>query len=183
MGLRDIARAWGTSGSADHWSQLADRVLSDTRSRCLHRAGYWQRAADDSGPEAALLLSLARGAVPPHDPSLALTRSEVVRRLTEDGYVYRFQHQEQPLGDAEGAFLLCGFMMAMAAHAEGRYAEAVRWFERTRSAYGPAGLFAEEYDVAQRQLRGNLPQGFVHALLLECSAHFGTPDDAPSTER
>ncbi|MFJ7150541.1 hypothetical protein ACIQVT_20405 [Streptomyces sp. NPDC100445] len=26
-----------------------------------------------------------------------------------------------------------------------------RRFERTRSACGPAGLFAEEYDVAQRQ--------------------------------
>jgi Domain of unknown function (DUF5911) len=29
---------------------------------------------------------------------------------------------------------------------------------------------APEYDVPQRQLRGNLPQAFVHALLLECSA-------------
>ena len=33
-----------------------------------------------------------------------------------------------------------------------------------------AGLYAEEYDVPQRQLRGNLPQAFVHALMLECSA-------------
>ena len=28
---------------------------------------------------------------------------------------------------------------------------------------------AEKYDVAQRQMRGNLPQAFVHALLLECA--------------
>jgi GH15 family glucan-1,4-alpha-glucosidase len=28
---------------------------------------------------------------------------------------------------------------------------------------------AEEYDVHQRQLRGNLPQAFVHAALLECA--------------
>jgi GH15 family glucan-1,4-alpha-glucosidase len=34
----------------------------------------------------------------------------------------------------------------------------------------PAGLFTEEYDVHQRQLRGNLPQAFVHAGLLECAA-------------
>jgi GH15 family glucan-1,4-alpha-glucosidase len=30
-------------------------------------------------------------------------------------------------------------------------------------------LCSEEFDVRQRQLRGNLPQAFVHALLLECA--------------
>ncbi|BCL26160.1 glycoside hydrolase family 15 protein [Streptomyces aurantiacus] len=172
VGLRDLSRELRTSASGD-WSRLADRILDVTRSRCLHPDGHWRRAADDPGPEAALLLPLARGAVPHADPSLALTRSQVVRRLAQDGYVYRFQHGKEPLGDAEGAFLLCGFTMALAAHAQGLETEAVRWFERTRSACGPAGLFTEEYDIAQRQLRGNLPQGFVHALLLECSARLG----------
>ena len=43
-----------------------------------------------------------------------------------------------------------------------------------------AGLYSEEYDVAQRQMRGNLPQAFVHALLLECTARLAgpaTPDE------
>ena len=44
------------------------------------------------------------------------------------------------------------------------------WFERNRAACGPAGLYTEEYDVHQRQLRGNLPQAFVHAGLLESAA-------------
>jgi hypothetical protein len=35
----------------------------------------------------------------------------------------------------------------------------------------------EEYDVAQREPRGNLPQGFVHALLLEASARLAGPWD------
>jgi GH15 family glucan-1,4-alpha-glucosidase len=43
----------------------------------------------------------------------------------------------------------------------------VRWFERGRAACGPAGIYTEEYDVHQHQLRGNLPQAFVHAALLE----------------
>ncbi|GGP56237.1 glycoside hydrolase [Streptomyces variabilis] len=178
VGLRDLDRYIGAGASAD-WSGLADTVLEATRVRCLHPEGHWQRAADDPGPEAALLLPLARGAVPPTDPSLRLTHAQVVRRLAKDGYVHRFRHGDEPLGDAEGAFLLCGFMAALSAHAQGRVTEASRWFERTRSACGPAGLFAEEYDVAQRQLRGNLPQGFVHALLLERSARFGgTSGDA-----
>jgi GH15 family glucan-1,4-alpha-glucosidase len=39
-----------------------------------------------------------------------------------------------------------------------------------RTACGTPGLLAEEFDITQRQLRGNVPQAFVHALLLECSA-------------
>ncbi|MGC9441502.1 glycoside hydrolase family 15 protein [Streptomyces sp. WG5] len=180
VGLRDLSRRLRTPASAE-WSRLADRILDATRSRCVHPDGHWQRADDDAGPEAALLLPLARGAVPRTDPSFSLTRSQVARLLADDGYVYRFRHGDEPLGDAEGAFLLCGFTMALAAHAQGRHTEAARWFERTRSACGPTGLFAEEYDVAQRQLRGNLPQGFVHALLLECSARFGDATDAMSS--
>ncbi|WP_409350503.1 glycoside hydrolase family 15 protein [Streptomyces althioticus] len=180
VGLRDAARELRTPASAN-WAELADHLLDATRSRCLHPDGHWQRADDDPGPEAALLLPLARGAVPPTDPSFRLTRAQVVRGLAQDGYVYRFRHGDEPLGDAEGAFLLCGFTMALAAHAQGLHTDAARWFERTRSACGPTGLFAEEYDVAQRQLRGNLPQGFVHALLLECSARFGKAPEAGSS--
>ena len=44
---------------------------------------------------------------------------------------------------------------------------AVALFERNRGACGPAGIFTEEYDVHERQLRGNFPQAFVHALLVE----------------
>jgi GH15 family glucan-1,4-alpha-glucosidase len=32
---------------------------------------------------------------------------------------------------------------------------------------------AEEFDVQQRQLRGNLPQAFVHAMLLESAVRLG----------
>ena len=51
----------------------------------------------------------------------------------------------------------------------------MRWFERNRGALGPPGLFTEEFDVVQRQLRGNLPQAFVHALLIESATHLEPP--------
>ena len=60
--------------------------------------------------------------------------------------------------------------MALAYHQQGEHVSAARWFERNRAACGPPGLYSEEFDVTQRQLRGNLPQAFVHALLLECAA-------------
>jgi GH15 family glucan-1,4-alpha-glucosidase len=71
------------------------------------------------------------------------------------------------LGETEGAFLLWGLMLALAYHQQGDRVSAFRWFERNRAAAGSPGLFAEEFDTDQRQLRGNLPQTFVHALMLE----------------
>ena len=112
------------------------------------------------------------------DPRTLATLRACGEELTEDGYVYRFRHDERPLAEAEGAFLLCGFMMALAQHQQGNQLEAARWFERNRAACGPAGLYSEEYDVTQRQLRGNLPQAFVHALMLECSARLAGPPGA-----
>lgn len=125
---------------------------------------------DDAAVDAALLLPGIRGAVAPDDPRNVTTVTAVLEELTDDGYVYRFrQNPDRPLHVDEGAFVLCGFLMSMAQLNLGRREDALRWFERNRAALGP-GLFAEEYDVVQRQLRGNLPQAFVHALLLE-SAH------------
>jgi GH15 family glucan-1,4-alpha-glucosidase len=74
---------------------------------------------------------------------------------------------EAPLGHDEGAFVLCGFWMSLASLQRGDLVDAARWFERSRAACGPPGLYSEEYDVTQRQLRGNLPQAFVHAAVLE----------------
>ena len=78
--------------------------------------------------------------------------------------------------------------MALAAHQQGAPTAALRWFERNRAACGPPGLFSEEFDVTQHQLRGNLPQAFVHALLLEAAVPdlARRPDTGhahPSTER
>ncbi|MEU8437651.1 glycoside hydrolase family 15 protein [Streptomyces sp. NPDC029216] len=165
-GLRAAAREIG-GPAADRWAGLADTILRTARRRCLHPGGRWQRSATDPGPDAALLRPLASPYWPDGDPAGAATREAVARELAVDGFVYRFRQGDGPLGEAEGAFLLCGFLMASACLVHGRPVAAGRWFERTRTAAGAAGLFAEEYDVESRQLRGNLPQAFVHALLLE----------------
>ncbi|MDJ1134553.1 glycoside hydrolase family 15 protein [Streptomyces iconiensis] len=152
---------------AERMRALADTVLDETRRRCLRPDGVWGRAADDTGVDASLLLPLARGCLPRDHPSVARTVRAVESELSEDGFLYRFRHDDLPLAEAEGAFLLCGFTMALAARHLGDREAALRWFERSRAAHGPPGLYAEEFDVVQRQLRGNLPQGFVHAVLLE----------------
>jgi GH15 family glucan-1,4-alpha-glucosidase len=108
--------------------------------------------------------------VPPGDPRTRATIEAVDRELAEDGYAYRYRVDQRPLGEAEGAFLVCGLWMSLAWQRQGEPVRATRWFERARAACGGPGIYAEEYDIAQRQLRGNLPQAFVHALVLECAA-------------
>ncbi|WP_225440220.1 glycoside hydrolase family 15 protein [Amycolatopsis eburnea] len=170
-GLRALAREVPAHRGAE-LSGLADKLLSETTARCLDPRGAWRRSPAHPGTDAALLLPPVRGALPPDDPRTRATLAAVEETLTEDGYVYRFAPDDRAPGEAEGAFLLCGFTMALAHWQQGDRATALRWFERNRAACGPPGLLAEEYDVRQRQLRGNLPQAFVHALLLETSQRF-----------
>ena len=167
-GLRAIARAGVVD--TNPVTALADGILAHQAAHCLHPSGRWQRSDDDERVDAALLLAAIRGAVAADDPRSIATLDAVRRDLSVDEYVYRYRIDERPLGQAEGAFLLCGFWMALACAQQGDHLAAARWFERSRSACGPPGLFTEEFDVGQRQLRGNFPQAFVHALLLECCA-------------
>jgi alpha,alpha-trehalase len=176
-GLRAIG-AVAPPQQGGQWQHLADMLITDTDSDCLHPSGRWQRAPGDSRIDAALLLPSIRGAIPPNDPRSVATLEAVRAELSQDGFVYRFRPDQRPLGEAEGAFLLCGFVMALADHQQGNDLAAVRWFERNRTACGPPGLLTEEYDVMQRQLRGNLPQAFVHALMFEAAHRLTEPHGA-----
>ncbi len=152
------------------WVSLADALVSEATVWGVHPSGRWQRAAGDERVDAALLTAGIRVAVPQGDPRTRATIEAVDRELAEDGFAYRYRIDDRPLGEAEGAFLVCGLWMSLAWHHQREPVRATRWFERARGACGGPGIYAEEYDIAQRQLRGNLPQAFVHALVLECAA-------------
>jgi len=175
-GLRSMAAATAEHGArvGAQWSSLADAIMADM-GKAVHPSGRWQRSFSDDGVDAALLPTVVRGSLPAEDPRSQSTVRAIARELADDGFVYRFRHDDRPLHKAEGAFLLCGFWMALTAHVRGHDVEAAHWFERNRAACGPAGLYTEEYDVHQRQLRGNLPQAFVHALLLETAQRLSEP--------
>jgi len=166
-GLRAISPHGPGGEQTGRWLALADAITAHASAHALHPSGRWQRSPADTRTDAALLLPGLRGALTADDPRTITTLHAVERELTQDGYAYRYRPDQRPLGEAEGAFLLCGFLMALAYAQQGETVAAARWFERNRAASGPPGLLAEEFDVQQRQLRGNLPQAFVHALLLE----------------
>lgn len=165
----------------EDWTGLAQTIFDETRRLGMHPSGRWQRADDDPRVDASLLLAPIRGALPPDAEVSVATLRAVKNDLMQDGYIYRFrQDNSERLADEEGAFLLCGFLASLASLQQGDVVGAVRFFERNRAACGPPALFAEEYDVTQRQLRGNLPQAFVHALLLQCATALAPEANAPS---
>lgn len=178
-GLRAVA-GHAPAAQGAPWTSLADAIVADTARDCLHPSGRWQRSPTDDRVDAALLLPALRGALLANDPRSLATVDAVRAELGREGYVYRFSQDARPLAQAEGAFLLCGFDMAMAVHQQGHEVEAMHWFERNRAACATTGLFTEEYDVEQRQLRGNFPQAFVHAAMLETASRLATP---PKLER
>jgi len=173
-GLRALAQ-WAPKPQAGKWTSLADSILAKASSTSVHPSGRWQRTPTDARVDSALLIPAVRGGLAADDPRTVATLDDVLHELSEDGYMYRFRQDERELGMSEGAFLLCGFMTSLALHQQGREVEAARWFERNRAACGTPGLFAEEFSVSQRQLRGNLPQAFVHALLLESASRLSRP--------
>jgi alpha,alpha-trehalase len=170
-GLRAISARHPGGQKASGWLSLADAIVADTAAQATHPSGRWQRSPSDARLDASLLLPPIRGAVPARDPRTRATLYAYTRELTQDGYAYRYRPDDRPLGESEGAFLLCGFLLSLAWAQQDDVTAATRWFERNRASCGPPGLLAEEFDVTQRQLRGNVPQAFVHALLLECAAN------------
>ena len=167
-GLRAIATHQRSELGAK-WLALADAIVAETAATAVHDDGRWQRSPTDNRIDAALLLPIINGGVAADDPRSLATLHAVEDELVQDGYCYRYRPDARPLGEAEGAFLLCGFLLSLAWSQQGDHVRAAHWFERNRAACGPAGLLSEEFDVTQRQLRGNLPQAFVHAALLQCA--------------
>ncbi|HET9103262.1 MAG TPA: glycoside hydrolase family 15 protein, partial [Solirubrobacteraceae bacterium] len=129
-GLRAIS-AHQPAGRAAGWEALADAITAQSSREALHPSGRWQRSPTDPRVDAALLLPAIRGGFAADDPRTVATLRAVQDELTVDGYCYRFRPDERPLGEAEGAFLLCGFLMALAYGQQGDHVRAARWFERT----------------------------------------------------
>ncbi len=105
------------------------------------RAPEWALAAFTDRPACRCGAAAAGdpGGLAADDPRSLATLQAVEAELSDDGYCYRFRPDARPLGEAEGAFLLCGFLpsLAWASRVTGPRR---RWFERSRAACGPAGL-------------------------------------------
>jgi GH15 family glucan-1,4-alpha-glucosidase len=136
--------------------------------------GAFTQSYGSSALDAAVLMIVRTGFLPPDDPRVLSTLDAVEEHLMRDGLLLRYELPTAEDGGVpvdglagdEGAFLACSFWYAEALALVGRHEEARQLFERLIGLRNDVGLLAEEYDtVAKRQL-GNVPQAFSHIGLI-----------------
>ncbi|MFF7364109.1 glycoside hydrolase family 15 protein [Streptomyces sp. NPDC008125] len=157
-------------GDPDRWRAMRDAVHAEVCEkgydpvRNTFTQSYGSKALD-----AATLLMVRTGFLPPDDPRIVGTVDAIRAELGSDGLVRRYSTEGASvdgLPGEEGAFIVCTFWLADALLRTGRAAEAEEIFERLLELRNDVGLLAEEYDtVAGRQL-GNYPQAFSHIGLV-----------------
>ncbi|HKR86802.1 MAG TPA: glycoside hydrolase family 15 protein [Phenylobacterium sp.] len=160
----------GREGPVKAWRQLCDEIRAQVLKNGLNPAtGGFQRAYDDPGADASLLLIADVGFLPPDDARIAATVAAVERELlTVEGLVLRYdtRRAEDGLPPGEAAFLPCTLWLANAYARLGRERDARRMFERVLALCNDVGLLSEAYDPQSRRLAGNFPQAFTHVALL-----------------
>jgi GH15 family glucan-1,4-alpha-glucosidase len=173
---------------AAHWRELAATVHAQVCERGWNPdVGAFTQSYGSSALDAAVLMIVRTGFLPPDDPRVLSTLDAVHEHLVRDGLLLRYELPAADAGEApvdglagdEGAFLACSFWYAEALALVGRHDEARELFDRLLTLRNDVGLLAEEYDtVAKRQL-GNVPQAFSHIGLINTAwALTSVPDPA-----
>jgi GH15 family glucan-1,4-alpha-glucosidase len=133
--------------------------------------------------DAAVLMMIEVGFLPPDDPRIVSTVHTIKRELTNDGLVMRYglpgvsQRVASGAGTpggtsvdglpgGEGAFLACSFWLVNALEAIGEEQESLALFGRLLALRSDVGLLSEEYDTRYGRQVGNTPQAFSHVPLI-----------------
>lgn len=105
------------------------------------------------------------------DPSRVQTTVAAIRRELETthGLVYRYLPQSDGLEGREGAFLPCSFWLVQALVRTGEIQEAHSVFGDLLALANEVGLLPEEIDPESGGHRGNFPQAFTHAALIQAA--------------
>ena len=163
------AEEFKLDGPVEDWRILRDRIHEDVCAKGFSaELGSFTQFYGGRTLDAALLILVHVGFLPPEDPRILGTIDAIERGLLHNGLLRRYSTEtgvDGVPGD-EGAFLACSFWLCDAYALCGRLDEAKALFERLLSLTNDLGLLAEEYDpVAKRQL-GNFPQAFSHVALI-----------------
>ena len=169
-------------GDANRWRAMRDAVHAEICAkgydpvRNTFTQYYGSRELD-----AATLLIVRTGFLPPDDPRIVGTVDAVREELCSGGLVRRYSTDGMSVdglpGD-EGTFIVCSFWLVDALLRTGRIEEAEELFERLLALRNDVGLLAEEYDTKARRQLGNFPQAFSHIGLVNSALDLARVDAA-----
>ncbi|KRC86179.1 glucoamylase [Achromobacter sp. Root83] len=167
---------FGLQGPVAAWRRLRERIRKDICEGGYDPArGCFVQSYGSSALDASLLLIPQVGFLPASDPRVAGTVHAIERELLHGGLLRRYstEHTDDGLEGDEGVFIACSFWLADAYVMQGRLGDAERLFDRLLGLRNDLGLLSEEYDVVQRRLVGNFPQGFSHIGLVNTAYNLG----------
>ena len=100
--------------------------------------------------------------LPATDPRVVSTVRVLQKKLSDQGFLYRYVPEESEFHQPEGVFIICTLWLVNVLAQMGRLAEAEELFSRVTETANDLGLFAEEYDPRTGQMLGNFPQALTH---------------------
>jgi GH15 family glucan-1,4-alpha-glucosidase len=158
-------------GDRGKWMSERDRIYDQIMERGWNeeRKAFRLHYDTDALDAANLCMPLVKF-ISPRDPRMLSTIDEMLRALTTDSLVYRYDPELSPDGlrGGEGTFSMCTFWLVEALTRAGRIREARLVFERMLGYANHLGLYSEEIGHHGESL-GNFPQAFTHMALISAA--------------
>ncbi len=151
------------------WTDTRDAIYMDIMMKGWNpdRQAFVQYYGSESLDASNLLMPLVFF-MSPTDPRMSSTVDAIIKELTKDSLVHRYNLSEETddgLPGVEGTFSMCTFWLVEALTRSGRLQEARFLFERMLGYANHLGLYGEEIGATGETL-GNFPQAFTHLALI-----------------
>ncbi|GAA3836795.1 glycoside hydrolase family 15 protein [Nocardioides panacisoli] len=184
--VRSVERH-GLDGPVDRWRATRDQIHAEVCARGFDtERDTFTQSYGSKGLDAALLLIPRVGFLPWDDPRVIGTIDAVQRQLTSDGFLLRYDPDEDEgdgLPGSEGVFLACTFWLADALHGAARHEEAEEVFARLAGLRNDVGMLSEEYDIKAHRQLGNTPQAYSLVGLVNTARHLSGTHTRTSANR
>lgn len=138
--------------------------------------GAFQGAFDTAYLDASLLLLPRIGIIDADDPRMVSTFHAIDARLSDGVYIRRYDTSVDQWASDENAFVACGFWAVEYLAMSGRLGEARRRMDQLVRDGGRLGALSEQIDPGSGGLRGNIPQAFSHAALINAALAIGSAE-------
>ena len=151
------------------FESAAARIRDDIISRAWNEdLGAFVGSYTGGDLDASLLQMATLRLLPRDDPRLNATIDAISKRLSQDGWLFRYR-LDDGFGRPRVAFIICTFWLIEALAATGRMSESREVMDHVHSALSPLGLLSEDYETGTLRMRGNFPQAYSHAGLIQAA--------------
>jgi len=166
----EVAEALGATELAERARTVENAAAELLATRCWNDdVGALTQVAGESQLDAALLLAVHLGYLPPEDPR-ATTHVDAIRdALSVDGGLLRRYSSPDDFGTPAAAFTVCTFWLVEALAILGRTDEAKELFDYLLSLHNGLGLYSEDILPDTLEQSGNFPQTYSHVGLINAA--------------